>query len=128
MKIFILTVAILAVLTIVAESQNQQDPLPKIFEAREVGNMRIGDVGFSYTSSMVVDDEGKCWLWKDFELKDKALPGLIKIERLKQGYQVSILVSKDGSTPKWGRTSIWQGSRKLVPVTKVVVVTNGDLK
>lgn len=73
----------------------------------KIEQMRVGDIGYCGATSMIVDIEGRAYLWGFTELeKDKSLDGgWLRIERKIDGYYVSLKLGKQ----KWanGETYYW---------------------
>jgi hypothetical protein len=78
----------------------------ELFEST-IKQMRVGDIGYCGASSMIVDVEGRAYLWgftvlgKDMDLNY----GWLKIERQTDGYYVSLKLGKQ----KWadGKPYYW---------------------
>jgi hypothetical protein len=100
--------------------------LPSKFEAYEVRNMIIGGVGYASPKALMVDENGKCWLWAKTELvsNKKLGSGWIRIEKHPEGFFVYVGTGIDKPIT-WVRDHIpYQTDRikdqLILPVTMVV--------
>jgi len=79
----------------------------ELFEST-INQMRVGDIGYCGASSMIVDVEGRAYLWgfTDLEKGMSLNDGWLRIERKTDGYYVSLKLGKQ----KWanGKTYYWK--------------------
>lgn len=106
--IIIILIGLVASYTIIRCSEAKPAQIPTELFKCELKQMRVGDIGYCGATAMIVDVEGRAYLWgfTDLEKGMSLNDGWLRIERKTDGYYVSLKLGKQ----KWvnDKTYYWK--------------------